>query len=87
MWVVSKEALIGVTRTAITYLYAFVLSQFPLVNSWLVDNGLSGETQAFISGTFVVVVGTLLYTGIRAAAEKWPKVGFLLVFNTKPTYS
>ncbi len=87
MWVVSREAIIGVTRTAITYFYAFLLSQAPVVDGWLVGEGLSGEVQASISGTFVVVVGTAIYTAIRAAAEKWPRVGRLLIFNTKPTYS
>jgi len=86
MWIVTKEAVVGIVRTGVMYLYALLIANFPIVNSWLTENGLSDEVQGFVSGAFVVTVGTLAYAAVRWGAEKWPNVGYLFVFNTKPSY-
>lgn len=86
MWIVTKEAIISIVRTGVTYLYALLLIQFPAVNSWL-DAASAGEgTSQFVTGAFVVIVGTGIYGGIRWAAEKWSWIGYLLVINQKPRY-
>jgi hypothetical protein len=86
MWILTKEAVTGVVRTVMPYLYALLLGQLPFINSFLVDNGWSEAAQGFVSGGFVLVVGTFVYGAIRWAAEKYPQLGVLLVFNTKPSY-
>jgi len=87
MWIVTKEALIGVVRTGIMYVYALLLTNVPVIDSWLQDNGLSDQVQNLVSGVVVVTLGTLLYAGVRWAAEKWPSLGYLFIFNTKPEYA
>ena len=76
-WIVPREAVTGVTRTGVAYLYALLLVQIPAVEQLLGDGSLE---------LFVVAAGTAIYTGVRWAAERWPVVGYLLVFNTKPDY-
>lgn len=86
MWIVTKEALIGVVRTVVMYLYALLLSQLPWLNDWLVNEGWADEVNNLVSGAFVVALGTALYAAVRWAAEKWPSLGYLFIFNTKPAY-
>lgn len=86
MWIISKEAVVGIVRTFVPYVYAALLGQLPFVNDFLVENDWADDVQGFVSGSFVIVVGTLVYAAIRTAAEKWPQAGLLLVFNTKPEY-
>lgn len=87
MWIVTKEALVGVVRTAMAYVWVWLVSLFPGVQSWLESQGLYDSLENFVSGGFVLFVGTLLYALIRWGAEKWPKIGYLLIFNTKPEYA
>ena len=86
MWIVTKEAVVGIVRTGVTYAYATLLAKIPAVDSWLTDNGLADGVKTFLETVFVVAVGTILYAVIRWAAEKWPNAGRLLIFNTKPSY-
>lgn len=88
-WIVTKEALVGVVRTAMAYIWVYLFSTFPGAQSWLESQGLYESLEGFVSGGFVLFVGTLLYAGIRWAAEnprlEW--IGYLLVFNDKPSYN
>lgn len=86
MWIVTKAAVTSIVRTFVPYVYAALLGAVPVINDFLVDNNWADDVQGFVSGGFVVVVGTFVYAAIRAAAEKWPQVGWLLVINTAPTY-
>ena len=86
MWIVTKEALIGVVRTVVMYVYALLLTRIPVVNEWLINEGWADEVQNFVSGSVVVLLGTALYAAVRWAAEKWPQLGYLFIFNTKPAY-
>lgn len=86
MWIVTKEALIGITRTAVAYVYAWLLTSIPAVNDFLFANDLVDEADGLIA-IITVVIGTLLYSLIRWAAEKWPAVGYFLIFNVKPEYA
>ena len=87
MWIVTKEALTGIVRTVMPYIYAALLGQLPFINDWLVANDWADAVQGFVSGAFVVVVGTVIYGAIRWAAEKWPWIGNLLVVNKAPDYT
>lgn len=87
MWIVTREAVVGIVRTGVSYLYALLLSSVPFVNNLLTETGTADEVGTFIEGSFVVIAGTIIYSVIRWVAEKFPAVGFLLVFNTKPTYT
>jgi hypothetical protein len=86
MWIVTKEAVTAIVRTFVPYVYAALLGQVPFINDFLVDNNWADEMQGFVSGGFVVIVGTVVYAAIRAAAEKWPQLGYLLVINKAPAY-
>lgn len=86
MWIVTKEALTGIVRTVVMYLYALLLVQLPWLNDWLTNEGWADEANAFVSGSVVIALGTALYGGVRWAAEKWPQLGYLFIFNTKPSY-
>jgi hypothetical protein len=83
-FILTKEWVVGVTRTAVAYAYAFILAwgmtQWP-------DFALWSWLPAEASDGFVLVVGTVIYGAIRSLAEKWPQLGSLLIFNTKPQYA
>jgi len=80
MWLFTREAATGITRTAITFVYGWLITRIPGIESFVVDNGID------VAG-FAVVLGGVVYTLIRQTAEKWPVVGYLLIFNQKPDYS
>ena len=77
MWLFTKEAAIGIIRTIVPGVYAWLLTQWPTVTEVL--PGIPPES-------LVVAIGAALYVTIRAVAEKLPAVGYLLIFNQKPTY-
>jgi hypothetical protein len=79
MWLFTKEAVIGIVRTGVTYAYALLIEAIPAVEDFFAEVGFSAELA-------IVAVGTALYMIIRAAAEKFPWIGHLLVFNQKPHY-
>lgn len=87
-WIVSKEAIVGIVRTAMAYIWVWLLTAVPFIDSWLQDTGLVDEVEGFIQVGFIPVVGTLLYSVIRWLAEnpKFQWLGYLLVFNSKPEY-
>ena len=80
MWLFTREAATGITRTVIAFVYGWLITRIPAVESFVVDNGID---MAGLS----VVVGGVVYTLIRAVAEKVGWVGWLLGFNVKPDYS
>lgn len=84
MYLFTKENAVGLVRTFIAYVYAWLLVQIPGLQDWLADLGLNEEAVA--TGA-AVVIGTLLYQAIRWGAEKFPKLGYLLIFNDKPKYA
>ncbi len=77
MFLFSKENAVALVRTVVTFVYGWLLTQWPVITDFLPD--VPPETLA-------IVIGGLLYQIIRIAAEKFPKVGWLLIFNTKPQY-
>ena len=79
MYLFTKETAVGVTRTVVTFLYAWAATNIPAVSDWLEGVGLD-------AASFTLIVGGLLYQLIRALAEKWGWLGSLLIFNTKPAY-
>lgn len=80
MWLFTKEAAIGITRTVMPFIYGWLVGLIPSVVGFAESVGLSQEG-------LTVIIGGLVYTGIRALAEKIPQIGYLLVFNTRPDYS
>lgn len=80
MWLFTEEAATGITRTLMGYVYGFLLIQIPDIVSFAEGIGITQEAM-------VLILGTLVYTTIRAAAEKFPWLGYLLVFNKKPSYA
>ena len=89
MWIITKEAVIGIVRTAMPYVWAWLLA---LLTGWDWFMGLSvadwvlGWIDSFDPMAYVAVIGTAAYGAIRWAAERWSWVGYLLVFNRKPHY-
>lgn len=79
MFVFTKENAYGLVRTAATFFYGWLLTLAPAVEGWLAEIGI-GE------GTFVTLFGIVLYEAVRWAAEKYPAVGNVLIFNKKPDY-
>jgi hypothetical protein len=88
-WIVTKEAVVGIVRTGMAYLWALLLAQVPFIQSFLVDEGWFDAVDGFVSGGFVLLAGTVIYSLIRWLAEnpKFEFLGYLLVFNDKPTYT
>lgn len=80
MWLFTEEAAVGITRTLMGYVYGFLLVQIPDVVSFADGIGITQEGV-------VLILGTVVYTTIRAAAEKLPWLGYLLIFNKKPAYA
>jgi hypothetical protein len=80
MYLFTKENAYALVRTVATFVYAWAATSFPAVSDWVVSIGMD-------QGTFVLLVGGLLYQGIRLAAEKFGWLGYLLIFNTKPEYN
>jgi len=80
MWLFTKEAAIGIVRTVMPFVYGWLIGFIPGVVTWAESFGLSQEG-------LTVIAGGLVYTGIRALAEKVPQVGYFLIFNTRPDYS
>lgn len=80
MWIVTKEALAGIVRTFMPYVWAWLLSVVGGID-WLADLLPSVPPEGLI-----LIVGTVLYAGIRWAAEKWGWIGYFLVINQKPEY-
>lgn len=83
MFLFTQENATGLTRTVVTFIYAWLIGQIPGVEDWVASVGVDPVTA---QATFVVVVGGLVYQAIRWAAESWGWVGYLLIFNTKPAY-
>lgn len=79
MWLFTKEAATGITRTVMPFIYGGLVNAIPVIGDWFDNLGLDQATAT-------VVLGGLLYSAIRAAAEKWGWLGNLLIFNTKPSY-
>lgn len=79
MWLFTKEAAVGIVRTVMPFVWGFLVAKIPGVLAFVESIGLTEES-------LIVVGGGVLYTLIRAVAEKIPAVGYLLVFNTKPEY-
>ncbi len=80
MFVFSKENAVGLVRTFMPGVYSWLVFQLNGFD-WLVDLLPDVPTE-----TWIVLIGGLIYQIIRAAAEKFPSVGYLLIFNTKPSY-
>lgn len=75
MFTLTKEGITAAVRTLMGYVYGFLLSTFAF--------DLPAETEAALT----VLVGTLVYMGIRELAERLPWVGYLLIVNKAPSYS
>lgn len=90
MWLFTEEAATGITRTVISYVWVWLLS---LLASWpwLMEQSWGDAVLGWVNNldttTLVLVGGSALYTAIRALAEKFPWVGYLLIFNKKPSYA
>lgn len=80
MFLFTRENAMGVTRTVVTFVYAWILEQVGAID-WLMDALPDVPTESWI-----VIIGGLLYQAIRWLAEKWGWVGRLLIFNQKPEY-
>ncbi len=80
MFLFSKENAVGLVRTFMPGVYSWLVFQLNGFD-WLIDLLPSVAPEAWI-----VIVGGLIYQVIRVAAEKFPKAGWLLIFNTKPQY-
>jgi len=80
MWLFTEEAATGIVRTLMAFAWTWAATNIPGVVDFV-----EGTLHLTLEG-FVLIGGTVLYTAIRALAEKFPKVGYLLVFNKKPTY-
>lgn len=85
MFLFTKENSIALVRTVITFVYGWLLTQFPAVQEWIMSQEWLDANTAI--ATFVVVVGGLIYQVIRVLAEKWGWVGYFLIFNEKPAYA
>jgi len=90
MWLFTEEAATGITRTVVAFVWTWLLTV--LANwDWLMAQSWADAVFGWINnvdtGAFVLVGGGLLYTAIRQAAEKWGWVGYLLLFNKKPSYT
>jgi hypothetical protein len=79
MFLLTKENATGVTRTVVTFLYAWAATNIPAIGDWL-------DTVGLDAASFTLVAGGVVYQLIRAGAERWGWLGYLLVFNTKPDY-
>jgi hypothetical protein len=79
MWLFTKEAATGITRTVVPFIYGGLINWIPPVGDWF-------EAIGFDQATATIILGGLLYSAIRALAEKWGWLGGLLIFNTKPSY-
>ena len=94
MWIVTKEAIIGVTRTAMGYIWAWLLTVLAgwswlmelTIFGWPAGDAILGWINGVDPVAFALVGGTIIYGAIRWLAEKWPWVGRFLVFNVKPEY-
>ena len=80
MWLFTREAAIGIVRTVMPFAWTWAATNIPGVVSFA-----EGTLNLTLEG-FVLIAGGVLYTLIRWFAEKFPKVGYLLVFNKAPTY-
>lgn len=80
MWLFTEEAATGITRTLMGYVYGFLLVQVPQVVSFADSIGITQEAT-------VLILGTIVYAAIRQLAEKLPWLGYLLIFNKKPSYA
>jgi len=72
--------MVGFVRTVLPFAYSYGLTRIPKVLEVLDTWGLDQDAMA-------LGVGAVLYVGIRALAEKWGWVGYLLGVNKKPHYS
>lgn len=79
MWIFTKEAAVGIVRTVMPFVYGWLIGLIPGVVSF-------AETLGVTQEGLTVIVGGIVYTLIRAVAEKVPAVGYLLVFNKAPSY-
>ena len=80
MWLFTREAAIGIVRTVMPFAWTWAATNIPGVVSFA-----EGTLNLTLEG-FVLIAGGVLYTLIRWFAEKFPKVGYLLVVNKAPTY-
>lgn len=79
MWLFTKEAAVGIVRTVMPFVWGWAVTQFPAVVDFAAGLGITQEGAT-------VILGGVIYSLIRAIAEKIPQVGYLLVFNKKPAY-
>jgi hypothetical protein len=79
MFLFTKENATGLVRTVVTFAYAWAATNIPAVSDWLEGVGLD-------AASFTLIAGGLVYQAIRLAAEKWGWLGYLLIFNQKPSY-
>lgn len=90
MWLFTKEAAIGITRTAMAYVWAWGLTALAGWD-WLMSQSFGEAVLGWVNGldtTAVVLIGgTAFYGLVRQLAEKFPQVGYFLIFNTRPDYS
>lgn len=90
MWLLTKEAVVAIVRTAMPYVWAWFLT-FVATLDGLTSNPVGAFLLDWINGVdplaFAVIVGTVIYGAIRQLAEKFPWIGYFLVFNSKPSYS
>lgn len=87
MYTVTKQAMIALTRTVLPYIYAWLIGLLPFVQAFLDDIGAADDVEAFVTGPFVLIVGSLVYALIYWLSGQWHWIGYLLVFPTKPEYT
>ena len=80
MYLFTKESAVALTRTVVTFAYAWLITNIPFVGDWLTSSAWIDESL------FVLVGGGLLYQLVRSLAEKFAWLGYVLIFNTKPSY-
>jgi len=79
-WLFSKEAMIGYVRTIMPFIYSYGMTRIPKVLE-------VADTWGLDEAALVPILGGFLYVAIRALAEKWGWVGYLLGVNKKPRYA
>jgi len=79
-WLFTKESAVGFVRTVLPFAYSYGMTRIPKVLE-------VADTWGWDEAALVPFLGGFLYVAIRALAEKWGWVGYLLGFNTKPHYA
>lgn len=78
-WLFTREAAIGIVRTVMPFVYAWLLSLAPFVADFFDRFNITAEG-------LTLVVGSVIYVAIRTLAQKVPAIGKLLIFDQAPSY-